>query len=74
MSGNGGHLFLLSFGFFIPLLEAKPQVDLHQLSRGIQPVEPLLSQQQHLLDYSHSILGLLIAFRRIRPQSETSKG
>jgi len=33
MSGNGEHLFLLSFGFFISLLKAKPQVDLHQLLR-----------------------------------------
>ena len=44
MSGNGEHLFPLSFGFFILLLEAKLQVDLHQLLRGVQPVEPLLSQ------------------------------
>ena len=34
MLGNDEHLFLLSFGFLILLLEAKSELDLHQLLRG----------------------------------------
>lgn len=54
--------------------ERGAMIDLHQQLRGVQSLEALLGDQQHLPDDRRSIVHLLEPPRRIGPQPQGGKG